>query len=110
MCLCTADFVDALCNKMLDMGKEICALTWCSYVARTSVGWLEQDAVGDRVTVRFADGRAVRVALPFTPIRPLPGLALEALKEALDPPVWHALFCRFITCPGKPSQSCCGKI
>ena len=63
---------------------------------------LAQGAVGDRVTVRFADGRAMRIALPFTPVRPLPGLALDALKEALDPPVWHALFCRFITSPGEP--------
>lgn len=64
-------------------------------------GTLAQGAVGDRVTVRFADGRAMRIALPFTPVRPLPGLALDALKEALDPPVWHALFCRFITTPGE---------
>lgn len=35
-------------------------------------------------------------------VRPLPGLALDALKEALDFPVWHALFCRFMTSPGEP--------
>ncbi len=77
----------------------------CDKCTVETVPVVVQDAVGDRVTVNFADGRAVRVALPFTPVRPLPGLALEALKEALDPPVWHALFCRFITSPGEPIQN-----
>ncbi len=58
--------------------------------------------MGCRATVALRGGGALRVALPFAPARPLPGLALAALAEALPPAAWQELHARYLACPGAP--------
>ncbi|KAK9819157.1 hypothetical protein WJX81_007920 [Elliptochloris bilobata] len=62
-----------------------------------------QDAVGCRVTVSLRGGGALRCALPFAPMRPLPAAALDALAEALPPPAWQAFHSRYLVSPGAAS-------
>jgi len=59
-----------------------------------------QDAVGNRVTLKLKDGASWRIALPFRPTHLLPRLALDALSQALEPSVWHALLSCHLTHPG----------
>lgn len=56
--------------------------------------------MGSRVTVALRGGGALRVALPFAPVRPLPALALDVLAEALPPPAWHAFHSRYLVSQG----------
>lgn len=81
---------------------------WCCDIQPSSevLLWHHlQDAVGDRVSLRMADGRALRIALPARPAEPLPALALDALAAVLEPATWHALRCRHITSPGSPPSN-----
>lgn len=65
---------------------------------------LVQDAVGNRVTVVLQNGEAVRVALPFAPARPLPKLALDALRSVLPAPLFHSLCVKHLLLPGAVLQ------
>ena len=56
--------------------------------------------MGNRATLGLKDGRSWRIALPFRPTHLLPKLALDALSQALEPPVWHTLFSSHLICPG----------
>ena len=62
--------------------------------------WRLQDAVGSRATLGLKDGRSWRIALPFRPTHLLPRLALDALCQALEPPLWHTLLSSHLLCPG----------
>ena len=69
---------------------------------------LQQDAVGDRVTVVLQNDEAVRVALPFTPVGPLPKLALDALQHVLPSGLFHSLATKHLLLPGDvSSESLC---
>ena len=65
-----------------------------------------QDAVGDRVTVMLQSGGAVRVALPFAPVGPLPKLALEALQQVLPSGLYHSLATKHLLTAGMQPASC----
>ncbi len=52
------------------------------------------------MTVALRGGGALRVALPFAPVRPLPALGLDALAETLPAPAWQAFHRRYLVAPG----------
>ncbi len=45
-------------------------------------------------------GEAVRVALPFAPVGPLPKLALDALHQVLPTGLFHSLATKHLLSPG----------
>ena len=65
-----------------------------------------QDAVGNRVTVVLQNGEAVRVALPFAPVGPLPRLALDALQQVLPTGLYHSLATKQLLSPGSFQNVC----
>lgn len=52
---------------------------------------MAQDAAGDRVNLRLADGSLLRVALPFAPVGLLPELLLPALRAVLPAAAFQGL-------------------
>lgn len=81
--------------------KEQCSWNSGSAHSLTKASWSMQDPVGNRVTVSLKDGRSWRIALPLRPTHLLPNLALDALCQALKPPMWHALLSNHLLCPGE---------
>ena len=72
----------------------------CNAIGHVKASDAMQDAVGNRVTLKLKDGASRRIALPFRPTHLLPRLALDALSQALEPSVWHALLSSHLTFPG----------
>ena len=81
--------------------KEQCSQSYRSAQSLTNASRSMQDPVGNRVTVALKDGRSWRIALPSRPTHLLPNLALDALRQALERPMWHALLSNHLLCPGE---------
>ncbi len=90
---CNPKFAGILTNRQLRQNSDQgSALNGCASM---------QDAVGNRVTLRLQDGTSWRFSLPFTPVSPLPGLALDCLAAALPERTWHSLLSCHLTTPGQ---------